>query len=205
MMNKNIVLYYFIYYFIFIISSIYSYKYKIGEMYFIPIGFITCFIVPILFKIIHLKMIIEFHIMNLLFVVFSIVFGSILNFYSWIYYDKILHFTSGLLFCSFAYILYSYFITKNHSKVIPILCLIFINAFNMMIAVFWEFYEYACLLFINNDAIHHYDSGVHDSMQDMIVAFCGGLVVTIGLIRYYKTKKENMLIRICGKFLQNNT
>ena len=23
-----------------------------------------------------------------------------------------------------------------------ILCLIFINAFNMMIAVFWEFYEY---------------------------------------------------------------
>ena len=136
---KNAITILMLYLSLFIISSIYSYKYKIGEMYFIPIGFITCFIVPILFKIIHLKMIIEFHIINLLFVAFSIVFGSILNFYSWIYYDKILHFTSGILFCSFAYILYSYFITKNHSKVIPILCLIFINAFNMMIAVFWEF------------------------------------------------------------------
>lgn len=205
MINKKILLYYLIYYFILIISCIYSYVYKLGEIYFIPIGFITCLIAPFIFKILHLKMIIEFHILNLLFVIFSVVLGSILNFYAWIYYDKFLHFSSGILFCTFSYVLYHYLIVKNDSKDIPILCLLFINAMNMMIAVFWEFYEYACLLFLNNDAIHHYSSGVHDAMGDMIVAFCGGFVVTIGILRHYKTRKKNIFIHICGKFIQNNT
>lgn len=205
MMNKKIVLYYSIYYFILIISSIYSSIYNIQEFYFIPIGFIVCWIVPILFKIFHLKMILEFHLINLIFITFSIVLGSILNFYSWIYYDKFLHFSSGILFSSLAYILYKYFIYKNHTKEIPLLCLLFVNAMNMMIAVFWEFYEYACLIVLNNDAIHHYSSGVHDAMGDMIVALCGGIVVIIGISRSYKTGKENILKHICGKFFQNNT
>jgi len=198
-------MYYLIYYIVLIISSIYSYIHKIGEFYFIPIGFITCLIVPFLFKIFHLKMIKEIHILNLLFVTFSIVLGSILNLYSLYYYDKVLHFMSGLLFCEFSYILYHYIIIKYHSKVIPILCLLFMNAMNMMIAVFWEFYEYACLLLLNNDAIHHYSSGVHDSMGDMFVALCGGLVVSIGIIKYYKTNKKNIFTQLCGKFIQNNS
>lgn len=204
MMDKKIYIYYVIYYLILIISSIYSYIYKIGEIYFIPIGFIACLFLPFLFKIFHLKMIIEFHLLNLIFVTCSIVLGSILNLYAWHYYDKILHFSSGFLFCESAYILYQYLTIRYQSKDIQILCLLFMNAFNMMIAVFWEFYEYACLLFLNNDAIHHYSSGVHDAMGDMIVALCGGLVVTFGVIRYYKTKKKNILIHICGKFIQMN-
>ena len=205
MMNKKIVMYYLLYYIVLMISSIYSYIHKIGEVYFIPIGCITCFVVPFLFKIFHLKMIKEIHILNLLFVTFSIVLGSILNFYSLFYYDKFLHFMSGLLFCEFSYILYHYIMKKHHSKHIPILCYLFINAMNMMIAVFWEFYEYACLLFLNNDAIHHYSSGVHDSMQDMLVALCGGIVVTIGIIMYYKTNKKNIFIQLSGKFIQKNS
>ena len=83
-----------------------------SELYYIPIGLIACFILPLFFKIIKLNMTLEFHILNVFFVTFTIVFGSILNFYSWYYYDKILHFTSGILFSGFSYILYDYLVSK---------------------------------------------------------------------------------------------
>lgn len=204
-MNKKIYLYYFLYYLIVILSSIYSFFNRILEFYFVPIAFISCLFLPLLFKLFHLKMMKEFHILNLLFVLLSIVFGSILDFYSFHYYDKFLHFCSGLLFTEFAYIFYQYLIIKHHSKDITILCLIFVNSFNMMIAVFWEFFEYACLIFLNNDAIHHYSSGVHDTMTDMLVALCGGIVITFGVFRSYKTNKENLFTQLSGKFTHNNT
>ncbi len=41
----------------------------------------------------------------------------------------------------------------------------------MMIAFLWECFEFACLIFLNIDAINHYTQGVYDTMTDMIVCF----------------------------------
>ena len=53
--------------------------------------------------------------------------------------------------------------TKQEKRVFYV----FINAVNMAIALCWEFFEYAMLIFFNNDAINHYTQGVHDSMTGL--------------------------------------
>ena len=53
----------------------------------------------------------------------------------------------------------------------------------MAIALCWEFFEYAMLIFFNNDAINHYTQGVHDSMTDMLCATIAGLLLTIWIMK----------------------
>jgi len=74
----------------------------------------------------------------------------------------------------------------------------------MMIAVIWEFIEFGCLIFLNNDAIHHYSSGVYDSMKDMLVAFIGGLIVTSILIYDFKHEKKSIFYNEMMKFIKMN-
>ena len=82
--------------------------------------------------------------------------------------------------------------------------LVFVNAVNTAIAVYWEFYEYAMLIFFNNDAINHYTSGVHDTITDMLVCVAGGLVVTGFLISAKRSGKDNFFTRLPQKFYDLN-
>ena len=76
----------------------------------------------------------------------------------------------------------------------------FINAVNMAIAVCWEFFEYAMLIFFNNDAINHYTQGVHDSMTDMLCATIAGLLLTIWIMKNH----SNFFMNTAQKFYELN-
>lgn len=60
------------------------------------------------------------------------------------------------------------------------------------------------LVAFQNDCIHHYDSGVHDSMTDMLCAFCAGLFVIGQLVRWLKNGKKGFFVNLCERFYLEN-
>lgn len=163
-------------------------------------------IVPILFKLFKWKPVSEIFIINIIFCYFASLIGSCLGGYGVKYFDKFVHFGFGFCGIEIAYLLYM--ILKKSSKIDNRqewhIFLVFINAVNLAVAALWEFYEYAMLVFFNNDAINHYTSGVHDTMTDMLVCAAGGLIVTAFLIQASRSKKDNFFTLLPQKFYTLN-
>ena len=196
---------------IYVITLAYAlyHNYSIQDWEAVGMGFvamITPLIVPVAFKIFHLKPVYEIYIVSTVFTYFASLLGSSFHWYSYFGFDKVLHFSSGWFVTTLAVILY-FFIKKSNTfkdKKDYTIFLIFINAVNLAVAELWEFYEYAMLIFFNNDCINHYTQGVHDSMTDMLCATFAGIILTLLIIRYYKTGKGNFFISVYEKFYQRN-
>lgn len=129
----------------------------------------------------------------LVYIYFTQVLGTVCHFYQYPYYDKVMHFFSGMIFVVIVYIVFQ---KEFHSK--PLLFL-FLNSMEALIAFLWEIFEYSGLVFFNYDASRHYTTGVHDTMQDMIVSFIGGLIMTFIIYKYpkyisylYKQPQDNL-------------
>ena len=109
---------------------------------------------------------------NLIYIIFIILahfMGVILNLYDKIlYYDKFVHFLFGMV---------STYILIN---LINIKCkkIIVINI-TMFLATMWEMYEYLCSILFKVDPQNNLTTGVHDTMQDLIVALIGSIIVSI--------------------------
>ena len=112
------------------------------------------------------------------------------------------HFFSGIIFCEIAYIFYKHFLPNEKRK---FLMFIFINALNAMIALFWEFYEYALLIFFNYDAINHYSTGIHDSITDMLVAVIGSFILSLYLTHYDQRNDNHFFIKLAKNIKFNKT
>ena len=142
-----------------------------------------------------------------LFVFGAMILGNIYGFYRFSGFDKILHTLSGVLISALVFIIYykkkKGRLTKDRSDLV--ITLLFTMGVNMFVAFGWECFEFALLVFFDNDAIHHYDQGVYDTMTDMIVCFLGGLVTIAFIYHYFKTKKDNILIKAAKDFLHQNT
>ena len=82
--------------------------------------------------------------------------------------------------------------------------LVFINAVNIAVGEIWEFYEYAMLIFFNNDCINHYSQGVHDTITDVLCATVAGILLTLLIMRYHKTGKGNFFTNVYEKFYERN-
>lgn len=159
------------------------------------VGIITPLLVPVALKIFKLKPIYEIYVINIIFVYIASLIGSVFGGYSIPLFDKVLHFFSGIFLSLLAFMIFSYLkktpcVEEKNERIIS---LIFLNAVNMMIAVFWEFFEFAMLVFFNNDGINHYTTGVYDSMTDMLVCCIGGLIITWFVIDYYRSGKRKLL------------
>ena len=166
----------------------------------------TVWIVPLIFKLLHYRPVYEIYICNVIFVYFASLIGSCFHGYSIAYFDKVVHFFSGLIFAIVSAIVFM--IIKKCATITNKedyhLFLLFINALNLAIAVCWEFYEYAMLIFFDNDCINHYTQGVHDSITDMLCAFCGGIIITCLFIRAHKRNQSTFITNLCEKFYRLN-
>lgn len=170
------------------------------------VAILTPLIVPAAFKLFHFKPVYEIYIVSTVFTYFASLIGSGFHWYSYTGFDKVLHFSSGWFITTLAVILY-FFIRKSNQfqddKEYHIF-LIFINAINMAVAELWEFYEYAMLIFFNNDCINHYSQGVHDSITDVMCASVAGILLTFMIIRYHKSGKGNFFTNVYEKFYTRN-
>lgn len=170
------------------------------------VALITPWIIPGIFKLFKLIATDEIYIINLVFIYFASLIGSCFNGYSLPFFDKALHFSSGIFASLLAVILFCKI--KKEKRINKIkdyyLFILFVNNTNLAIAMLWELYEYMMLILFNNDCINHYKTGVHDSMSDMICALIAGIIV-LGLIhRYHKFGKNSFLLKLCENFYDQN-
>lgn len=110
--------------------------------------------------------------------------GSIVNLYASIYwFDSFVHFVSGILTAVFAIAVLSWFKKYDHKSIA--FNIFFMIAFSMMIASFWEFFEFTTDRISGGDTQKVLETGVVDTMKDMIVACLGAILVSI-CYRYEK-------------------
>lgn len=110
--------------------------------------------------------------------------GVTAEFYNkWEGFDKVTHTMSGVLTAYIGLL----FIPKKCSKIW--FDILFIIAFSWMCAGLWETFEFVCNLLVGGDAQRVAATGVTDTMMDMIVAFIGASVFSIG----YYLKNRNVV------------
>ncbi len=133
--------------------------------------------------------------MEFVYVIFMILaqfIGSVVNLYNhtW-WYDLFTHFLSGILTTVLALVIMNWM--KVYDDKNKWFNFIFMISFTLMIAVFWEFLEYATDLVTGMDVQHVLDTGVTDTMQDMLIAFLGSLIVAF---KYIFENKKGLIKKI---------
>ena len=123
--------------------------------------------------------------MNFVYIVFIFMahfLGATCELYNKIYwFDKFVHFLSGILTSIAALYIIKYFKKDNNLK----FTILFIIAFSLMCASLWEVFEYLSSYYFHVDPQKVLLTGVTDTMGDIIVAFLGSILVSIS---YYFRK-----------------
>ena len=125
----------------------------------------------------------------LIFVLLAGEFGSILKFYDIIYwYDSFTHFLSGALTGYMGLIILSKTKILDKNKFFSIL---FIISLILAVAAAWEIFEFTSDSLLGYDAQRVLETGVSDTMKDIICALLGGITF-IALYLFKKNAKNNV-------------
>lgn len=101
-------------------------------------------------------------------------------------FDKFTHWASGIGTALVALIILKLMNMYDSKKIW--FNIIYMIAITMMVAGFWEFFEYIANILFGGDAQRVALTGVNDTMQDMIVAFLGSVIVSL---LYYYEESQN--------------
>lgn len=132
--------------------------------------------------------------LNLVYIIFIFMahfLGVICELYNHIYwFDKFAHFLSGVITAFVAiYILVK--LKKDKNMFFDIL---YIIALTLAVAALWEVFEYLSSYYFGLDPQKVTTTGVTDTMNDIIVAFLGSILVSI--CYYFEIKYDyNLLIK----------
>ncbi len=126
-----------------------------------------------------------------LFIFMAHFLGAICELYNSIYwFDKFTHFASGILTTFIAI----YIIVKNKKNNSLFYNILFMISFSLAIAACWEIFEYLSSYYLNVDPQKVLETGVSDTMGDIIVAFLGAILVSV-CYYFEHTSKNNLLIK----------
>lgn len=144
-------------------------------------------LLPRIFKrILKLNINDEMEFIYIIFIVLAHFLGSVVNLYKYIWwYDLFAHFLSGMLTSILALVIMNWMGVYKEKNVT--FNIIFIISFTLMVASIWEFFEYGADTFLKLNVQHSIETGVSDTMEDMLVAFLGGIIVSI--IYFIEEKK----------------
>ena len=119
---------------------------------------------------------------------FAVGFASLLGGYDLIpIWDKLLHFFSGFLFAALGLVVY--YACKPGREIEPreaAIPALFAWMFAVLSAVVWEIFEYV-VSFFGPDPQKVAETGIHDTMGDMIVCLLGGLITGFACLRYVRS------------------
>lgn len=148
-------------------------------------------LIPVLFAIRILRKVLKLQINDstefiyIIFVIGAQLIGSIFGAYDSLkYYDKVVHFLSGILTSVIGLVILNNTKLNNRTVVTDIL---FVIMFTLSVACLWECFEYISDLILKGDAQHVLTTGINDTMQDMICAFIASIIFSI--IYYIKYKR----------------
>ena len=107
-----------------------------------------------------------------LFMFFADFLGCVVGLYNkTTYYDVVMHFVSGFSTALLGMVLYNYLAKKEKDN--KILKYTYIVGFCMAIAAFWEIFEFFGDNTLGMNLQHSIDTGVRDTMEDIICAVMG--------------------------------
>jgi hypothetical protein len=153
----------------------------------------------------------EFQLVAAGFIFFSVYLGSVRGYYSkfW-WWDIALHTSSGFILGIAGFL--SLFLLNRTDRIPKGMQPIFICFFGVTFAVFlgvvWEIFEYACdrlgPRFGWHSNMQSTESGVRDTMQDLIVDTIGAIVVAVMGYAYLRAGQFSFLADGVRKFLARN-
>lgn len=174
---------------------------------------LAAFLLPavpyVLYRLCHLRPVYLLEIVFDGFVLAAVSFASLFGGYELIpCWDKILHFLSGFLFAVLGTVVY--FANKPGHALDPA------DAFNaslytwmfaMMSAVLWEIWEYI-VSFSGADPQQVAQTGVGDTMTDIIVCTMGGLITAVSCWNYLRhigqNRRKGLMMRLFEAYYREN-
>lgn len=150
---------------------------------------IVCIVPWLIKKVVKYEMSETLKFIYFLFVFIALILGSIYNLYRTIsWFDLLAHFLSGIVTCVLALIILKKFDLLK--KDLPIFHIVFIIAFSLMIASFWEFFEFLSDKVLKGDTQWVLLTGVDDTMTDMLIAFLSSVIFSVFYYIGSKTNKK---------------
>jgi hypothetical protein len=149
----------------------------------------------------------EFQFIALAFVFLSLFLGSARDFYYrfW-WWDMVLHAGSGFLLGIVGWIVLFLLLQADRlpQGVGPALVSVFGVTFAVTLGVLWETFEYAVDLIWPHINMMSHETGVHDTMQDLIVDTVGAIVVGLIGYGYARRGQPSFLIDAVRAFIRKN-
>lgn len=175
-----------------------------------PLSYLATIVLPFvpdLFRLIKVEFSIPLTLAYEVFLVIAMILGIDLNWYSEVlvaasgdsYYDKIVHFSSGVLTAVVGQEFFNLQKRKNGGKYARWFQVIFLLGVVAIVAVGWECYEFLYDEIFGGHMQELVKSGVADTMWDMIASLIGGSLCIFCLLRIQsfraqktsKTQKSN--------------
>lgn len=152
-------------------------------------------LVPVGFKkLIQFKISVELEVVYYIFLFLAQFLGSGVNLYKYIsWFDTFTHFLSGILTCFVALILL-YLFKQNPKKKI-IFNVTYILGIVFLVAGIWEFFEFGMDQLTGSNLQHWIETGVEDTMCDILAAFSGSIIFLIVYLYEMLTKKEGFITK----------
>jgi len=179
---------------IIILTSIYAFfeRLSIGSYDRIPVvlSCIPVLLAPYLIKVIFkYDMSLSLRFFYFIFAFLGLTLGSVLSFYTKIsWFDLFVHALSGV-FTAFLALIFLKRIGLVNNKNLWFQIL-FMISFSLAIAGVWEIFEFVCDKITKGDAQKVLETGVSDTMEDMIIASVGAIVYSIIYIVLSKKNKK---------------
>jgi len=149
----------------------------------------------------------EFQLIAVVFVFLSLFLGSAGDFYDkyW-WWDIVLHIGSGFLFGIVGWIVLFLLIQTDRlpRAIRPGLVFVFGVTFATTLGVVWEIFEFAVDSIWPSVNMMSQETGVNDTMQDLIIDFIGAVMVGLMGWAYTKTGRFSFVVDGLKKFLQKN-
>lgn len=170
----------FLFVIILLLSGIYNYLFSNGDkLSRIITIFVLTAVLYIIFSLSYFEKLRRIYLPLIIFIFFATYCARVLNFYSLDSYDKILHFSSGILMGYVGIVLYDV-IFQNKNDVRG--RLIFAIFFAIAIAGLWEVWEFSCDKILSMTL----QKSLDDTMYDIICGSLGGILISSILSRLNK-------------------
>ena len=157
------------------------------------------------YRLTGLKLVHQIDFLILAFTLIAYPLGSCLDFYArFPGYDKLMHMLSGAFVSVLCILLYCA-LKPGHriGRGDFALALLFTFFGSMAVAGLWELAEYAINLVTGRDVQHVLDTGVGDTMQDMLVCMIG-TIATLPLLRPLSQGRQTRFTAPIDAFLERN-
>jgi uncharacterized membrane protein YjdF len=145
------------------------------------------FLTPLIEKVFKSKIPFRIQLFYYIFLFVALDLGICLDWYKTVpYFDKVVHFGSGILSTLVGYYAIPYFKAENTPRAFRIMFVVFTS---ITIAVAWECFEFGCDKLLGQHMQELVKAGVDDTMYDLLCATIGSIIGAFVLVRPNPSKK----------------